>query len=73
MLRTLTNEKLQLERKLQLTQEQPTPSLNEKINEKMLKTIRFKSTMCQQLEQELHQKQEEIVMAKSENFKLIKS
>lgn len=88
MLKTLTNEKLHLERKLQLSQEQvasvksttspqqplqpSTSSVNEKINEKMLKTIRFKSTMCQKLEEELHQKEEEIVHAKSENFKLLK-
>ena len=54
----------QLEQK---TQQSP------KINEKMLKTIRFKSSLCQKLETELRTKEEEIIHAKSENFKLAKT
>lgn len=67
LLKTVTQEKLQLERKLQLSRENSS-----KIDEKMLQTIRFKSSMCQKLEQELRQKEEEIIQSKSENFQLLK-
>ena len=49
--------------------EQKTPQ----INEKMLKTIRFKSSLCQKLESELREKEEEIINTKTENFKLEKT
>ena len=39
----------------------------------MLKTIRFKSSLCQKLEADLRDKEEEIINAKSENFRLIKT
>ena len=43
------------------------------INEKMLKTIRFKSSLCQKLEAELREKEDEIINTKTENFKLEKT
>ena len=49
--------------------EQKTPQ----INEKMLKTIRFKSSLCQKLEAELREKEDEIINTKTENFKLEKT
>ena len=39
----------------------------------MLQTIRFKSSLCQKLEADLHEKEEEIINARSENFKLMKT
>ena len=52
---------------LQLEQKPP------QINEKMLKTIRFKSSLCQKLEAELREKEDEIINTKTENFKLGKT
>ena len=39
----------------------------------MLKTIRFKSSLCQKLEAELREKEDEIINTKTENFKLEKT
>ena len=39
----------------------------------MLKTIRFKSSLCQKLESELREKEDEIINTKTENFKLEKT
>ena len=61
--------KLPFLKTLFLQLEQKTPQ----INEKMLKTIRFKSSLCQKLEAELREKEDEIINTKTENFKLEKT
>ena len=52
---------------------EPQMNVMMQINEKMLKTIRFKSSLCQKLEAELREKEDEIINTKTENFKLEKT
>lgn len=79
MLRTLSTEKLHLERQLQIAtksleslQMAATKDLNI-FSDEMLKTIKFKSELANKMERQLHQTQEELVKIKAENFKLVKT
>ena len=77
MFKTLANEKLGLERQLQVAKQsiddlKKTNIKTDPINETMLRTIRFKSSLCQNLENKLTNAEKEMVQIKTENFKLLK-
>jgi hypothetical protein len=88
LLRTLSSEKLHLERQLQIAAKSiedlksapayrstatPAKADNRGVCEEMLKTIKYKASLCERLEQQTHKAEVEAIRAKAENLRLTKT